>query len=69
MKNKFLKSEWEDFISNCDFTDDELEILPLLRRGWSQVDIAAELCISHSNFKRLLKNINDKITKYILISN
>jgi DNA-binding NarL/FixJ family response regulator len=69
MKNKFLKSEWEDFISNCDFTDDELEILPFLRRGWSQVDIAAELCISHSTFKRRLKNINNKITKYILMSN
>lgn len=69
MKNKFLKSEWEDFISNCDFTDYELEMLPFLRRGWAQVDIAAELCISHSTLKRRLKNINDKITKYILINN
>ena len=69
MKNTFLKSEWEEFIENCDFTDDELEILPFIRRGWAQVDIAAELCISHSTLKRRLKNINNKITKYILISN
>ena len=69
MKNTFLKSEWEEFIDKCDFTDNELEILPFIRRGWAQVDIAAELCISHSTLKRRLKNINNKITKYILISN
>ena len=69
MKNTFLKSEWEEFIENCDFTDDELEILPFIRRGWAQVDIAAELCISHSTLKRRLKNIKNKIAKYILITN
>ena len=68
MKNTFLKCEWEEFIENCDFTDDELEILPLIRRGWSQIDIATELCISNSTLKRRIKSIKNKITKYILIT-
>lgn len=66
MKQKFLDDEWEEFMSHCGFTDDEIEILPYLKRGWYGVDIAAELNISHSTFKRRKKNIEDRIAKYLI---
>ena len=42
---KFFNDEWEEFIDFCGFTDEELEIIPFLRRGWYAADISAELCI------------------------
>lgn len=65
MKLQFLKDEWEEFIEHCDFTDDEMEIVPFLRRGWYSVDIAAELDISTSTFKRRKKCIEAKLIRYI----
>lgn len=66
MKLKFLDDEWEELISHCGFTDDEMEIIPFLRRGWYGVDIAAELNISHSTFKRRKKAIENRIIKYLI---
>jgi DNA-binding NarL/FixJ family response regulator len=66
MKQKFLDDEWEEFTTHCGFTDDEIEILPYLKRGWYGVDIAAELNISHSTFKRRKKSIEDRIAKYLI---
>ena len=66
MKQKFLDDEWEEFMSHCGFTDDEIEILPYLKRGWYGIDIAAELNISHSTFKRRKKSIEDRIAKYLI---
>ena len=65
MKLKFFNDEWEEFINNCGFTDNELEIIPFLRRGWYSVDIAEELNISVSTFKRRKKRIEQKIIRYI----
>ena len=65
MKLDFLKSEWEDFFECCGFTDDELEVIPFLRKGWALVDIAAELCISDSTLKRRKRKIINKIIKYV----
>lgn len=65
MKLDFLKSEWDELIDNCCFTDAELAILPFIKRGWAQVDIAAELFVSLSTLKRRMKNIKNKITRYI----
>lgn len=65
MTLKFFNDEWELFMSNCGFTDDETEIVHLLRRGWYCVDIAAELNISHSTLKRRKKKIEQKIIRYI----
>jgi DNA-binding NarL/FixJ family response regulator len=62
---RFFKDEWEEFIEHCDFTDDELLIIPFLRRGWYSIDIAAELCISISTFKRRKKRIEEKILRHI----
>ena len=65
MATRFFNDEWESFIANCGFTDDELEIVKLLRRGWAQIDIAAELCISLSTFARRYKRVKQKILRYI----
>jgi DNA-binding NarL/FixJ family response regulator len=65
LKFKFFSDEWETLIANCGFCDDELEIIQLLRRGWAQIDIAAELCISLSTCVRRKKQITEKIIHYI----
>ena len=65
MKMRFFKDEWESLINNCGFTDDELEIVEFVRRGWAQIDIAEELCISLSTFSRRFKHIKQKIYRYI----
>lgn len=57
-------NEWEEYIKHCNFTDDELEIIKLLRKEWVQSDIAAELCISLSTAKRRIKRIYLKIINY-----
>ena len=66
MKLKFLNDEWEELIFHCGFTDDELEVVKFLRKGWYGMDIAAELNISHSTFKRRKKHIEDRIIKYLI---
>ena len=58
---RFYNNVWEKYISHCGFTDDELEIVKFLRRGWAQADIAAELCVSLSTLKRRIKRIYLKI--------
>ena len=62
---KFYADEWDDFEQNCGFTDDELEIVRLLRRGWYIVDIAAELNISERTVNRRKKSIKNKILRRI----
>ena len=65
MKLDFYNDEWELIINNCGFTDDELEIVKFLRRGWAQADIAAEVCISRRTLVRRKKSITKKIIHYI----
>ena len=65
LKFKFFNDEWELFLANCGFSDDELEIVTFLRKEWSFSDIAAELCISYSTLTRRRKRIIQKITRYI----
>ena len=59
-------NEWEELIAHCGFTDDEIEVVRFLRKGWYGIDIAAELNISHSTFKRRKKEIENRITRYII---
>lgn len=66
MRLQFLKEDWEEFLQNIDFTDNELKIIPLIRRGWFLVDIAAELDISVSTVKRRTTSITNKTVAYIL---
>lgn len=61
----FYYDEWEQFVKYCGFTDIEQEIVKYLRRGWYEVDIAAELNMSHSTVTRKKKKIKNKILRYI----
>lgn len=61
----FYKDEWDDFVANCGFTDDELEIIVFLRRGWVCIDIAEELNVSYSTLKRRRARIANKIKRYL----
>lgn len=65
MKIEFYPDEWDEFLKNCDFTDQEVEIIALIRRGWYIPDIAAELYISDTTVKRRRKSIANKILHYI----
>ena len=65
MKFRFYNDEWELFLENCGFSDDELEIVKFLRREWALIDIAEELCISLSTLARRKKRITQKIARYI----
>ena len=60
MRLEFRKEDWEEFLANIDFTDNEQKIIPLIRRGWYQMDIAAELDISVSTVKRRFPPIPNK---------
>lgn len=61
---RFYNDEWNEYIQNCGFTDDELETVKFMRKGWAQADIAAELCVSLSTAKRRIKRIYLKIIDY-----
>lgn len=65
MKIILDKELWEEMLENIEFTDAETEIIPLYRRGWAQVDIAAELDISVSTVKRRVTSISNKIMCYV----
>jgi DNA-binding NarL/FixJ family response regulator len=62
---KFYNDEWETLIANCGFTDNELEVIKFLRKGWAYVDIAAELCVSLPTLKRRTQSIMQKILRHI----
>lgn len=66
MRLEFRKEDWEEFLANIDFTDNEQKIIPLIRRGWYQMDIAAELDISVSTVKRRITSITNKTVSYIM---
>lgn len=66
MRLEFRKEDWEEFLANIDFTDNEQKIIPLIRRGWYQMDIAAELDISVSTVKRRITSITNKVVCYIM---
>lgn len=65
MTLRFFYDEWQSFVEFCGFTDDELEIVKYIRKGWAGIDIAAELCISLSTLNRRKKSISQKIARYI----
>lgn len=49
------------YISECGFTDEEIEVLKLRARGKSIVQIAMELSLSEATVSRRIRNIKDKI--------
>lgn len=62
----FYTDEWNEFLNNIDFTDEEKKIISLVRRGWCQEDIAAELYISRATVARRYTSITNKIVRYVL---
>jgi DNA-binding NarL/FixJ family response regulator len=62
---RFYNDEWNEFVENCGFTDDELRIVALLRRGWFAVDIGEELGYSRRTIERRKKSIKSKILRWI----
>ena len=67
MKLDFYKDEWDAILNNCDFTDIEIKIIELIRRGWCLIDISEEFYLSLSTVKRRKKGIENKIIHYILL--
>lgn len=65
MKLEFLESEWQELIENCAFTDDELEIIPYLKRGLYLYSIAQRLNVSEKTVQRRRKSIETKMIKYL----
>lgn len=65
MKLEFLESEWQELIENCAFTDDELEIIPYLKRGLYLYSIAQRLNVSEKTVQRRKKSIETKMIKYL----
>lgn len=65
-KLDFYPEEWREFLDNIDFTDDERKIIALVRRGWHQEDIAAELYTSRATIARRYTSITNKIVRYVL---
>lgn len=67
-KLDFYPEEWRTFIRECDFTELELNIIDLTRKGWYIADIAQELFVSERTVKRRRKSIADKILHHIIFS-
>ena len=66
MSMRFYNDEWETFIEHCGFTDDELEVIAYLRRGWYAVDIAAEINTCQRTVERRKRSIRNKIARYLI---
>lgn len=62
----YYKEQWQEFMDNIDFTDEELAIIDLARKGWYQEDIAAELHTSRRTVARRYTSIVNKIVHYVL---
>ena len=62
----FYVDEWQEFLANIDFTDEERKVIELVRRGWCQEDIAAELYCSRRTVARRYSSITNKIVRYVL---
>lgn len=65
-KLDFYPEEWTEFLDKIDFTDYERKIIELVRRGWNQEDIAAELYTSRATIARRYTSITNKIVRYVL---
>lgn len=61
----FLESEYEMFYNNCNFTDRQLEILNLRRKGKSIIEISMSLNMGEATVYRELKRIKKKILRVI----
>ncbi|MCI9085780.1 MAG: hypothetical protein HFE51_05080 [Clostridia bacterium] len=61
----FSYNEYQRFLERCPFTDEEIEILNLKRRGKSNVYVSIKLHMSERTVCRRLKSIKKKISREI----
>ena len=64
-KFDFSNAEYQNFISVCPFSDEELKVLELRRRDKSVIEISMELAMSDRTVSRRIKSIAKKISKEI----
>lgn len=60
------KEELLDIQDKINPTDEELEIIGYLKKGWCIDRIAMEMLVSTSSIKRRIKNITQKIKKVVI---
>lgn len=61
----FLESEYQKFYNECNFTDRQMEILMLRRKGKSIIEISLSLNMSEATVSREIKKIKKKILKIV----
>ena len=64
-KFDFSYSEYQKFIQQCPFTDEELKVLELRRKGKSVIEICFALNMAERTVTRRIKSISRKIIKEI----
>lgn len=64
-KFDFSSVEYERFLKLCPFTDEEIEILNLRRKGKSRIQISMALNMSDGAVDRRIASIKKKISKEI----
>lgn len=64
-KFDFSYNEYVRFLERCPFTDEEIEIINLRRKGKSRIQISMLLNMSDGAVDRRIKSINKKISKEI----
>lgn len=64
-KFDFPSAEYQKYLQLCPFSDEELKILDLRRRGKSIIEIYSTLNLSESTVLRRMDSIVNKINKEI----
>lgn len=59
----FSSSEYERFLDRCPFTDNEINVLNMRRRGKSVVEMCIALNVSEATLWRRIRSIQKKIMK------
>jgi DNA-binding NarL/FixJ family response regulator len=61
----FSHAEYEHFLEVCPFTDEEIKILEMRRRGKSDIEICFATNLSERTVSRRINSIVKKISKEI----
>jgi DNA-binding NarL/FixJ family response regulator len=62
-KYDFSNAEYQKYLSNCPFTDEEIKIFEMKRKGKSEVEISLALNLSERTVARRMDCISYKIQK------
>lgn len=62
---EFSNEEWNWIMSECYFTEFQKQILELKRNGLADIDVAAELEVSHNTITKYKLKAYNKIIKLI----